>query len=618
VRGPGGPVILRPVVLGGIAVVWVVLAFLPVVRNDFVNWDDHRMFLDNPAHLGSWGVRLRGAWGSHLLGEYMPVTWMSYGLDLSLWGPDASGYHFSSVLLHAVTALLVLALTRHLVAHALGPRPRGFPGSPASGDGDGDSTLWLGGAVAALVFALHPLRVEAVAWASARGTILGGLFVVASVLAYVVGWNRGWRTGRVSRTWLVGSLLLFAAALLSRATSLVLPAVLVTLDVYPLRRLGGGPGRWLGRAAWPVWAEKAPYGALALLAIPVGFLARGEEVGDFWRFGYDPLIALVWSVYSPAFYVRKTLVPLDLSPLYPMPEREAPMLGAVLLSLAAVASITAALVALRRRWPGVLTAWVVYGIVLAPLSGILPFGRLRGVGDRYTYLACVGWAMVAGGAAVLGWRALQRRRSRVWTGFAVTASLAVLLGWSVLSWQQCKIWRDGLTLWRWALRVVPESPVVHNNLAWVLAHAGEWKLAETYARRARDAWPTQPAVLRNLGRIVAAQGRFEESAEIFRRLVQVAPSSPDGHTDLGSVLHELGASGRALAPLERAIQLDPDLARAHEYLGRALSAEGRRAEAEVHLRRAAELRGETRSPDDGAAPPGAAGPGPGTRPAPGP
>jgi Tfp pilus assembly protein PilF len=610
-------VILRPLVLAGLVVIWVVLAFLPVVRNDFVNWDDYRMFLDNPAHQGPWGARLRGAWGSHLLGEYMPVTWMSYGLDLSLWGPDAAGYHFSSVLLHAVTALLVLALTRHLAAHALGPRPHGFPGSPASEDGD--STLWLGGAVAALVFALHPLRVEAVAWASARGTILGGLFVVASVLAYVVGWNRGWRSGRVSRTWLVGSLLLFAAALLSRATSLVLPAVLVVLDVYPLRRLGGGPGRWLGRAAWPVWAEKIPYCVLALLAIPMGFLARGEEVGDFWRFGYDPLIALAWSVYSPAFYVWKTLWPVDLSPIYPMPEREAPMLGAVLLSLGAVAGITAALVSLRRRWPGALTAWVVYGIVLAPLSGILPFGRLRGVGDRYTYLACVGWAVVAGGAAVLGWRTLQEgRRSRVWSSLAVIASLAILLGWSVLSWQQCKIWRDGLTLWRWALAVVPDSPVAHNNLAWVLGHAGEWKLAEAHARRARDVWPTQPAVLRTLGRIVAAQGRFDESAEIFRRLVQVAPSSAGGHADLGSVLHELGAPGPALAPLERATQLDPNLARAHEYLGRALLAEGRRAEAEVHLRRAAELRAQARSPEDGATLPGAAGAGPGARPASGP
>jgi hypothetical protein len=585
--------VLRPRVLAGLVVICALLAFLPVVWNDFVNWDDYRMFLDNPTHQGSWAARLRGAWASHLLGEYMPVTWMSYALDRALWDSDASGYHLTSLLLHVVTALLVMALARRLLACALGPEP----------PGQGDTALSVGATVAALVFALHPLRVEAVAWASARGTILGGLFLVASVLAYVIGWERGRAAGRVSGTWLVGALLLFAAALLARATSLVLPAVLVALDVYPLRRLGGGPGRWLGRAVWRVWAEKAPFGALTLMAVPMGFLARGDAEVEFWQFDYDAPIALAWSVYSAAFYVWKTLLPVGLSPLYPMPERGDPMLGAVLLSAGVVAGITVTLVLLRRRWPGALTAWVVYGVVLAPLSGILPFGRLRGVGDRYTYAACIGWAVVAGGAAALGWRAAQRGRlDRVWSGALVTLTIAILLGWSVLSWHQSKIWRDGVTLWGWALGVVPDSPVAHNNLAWVLAHAGEFKRAETHVRRARDVWPTHPGVLQNLGRILAAQGRFEESADVLRRAVQVAPGWPDGQTDLGSVLYESGATGRAVETLEHAVRLAPDMARAHDYLGRALAAEGRRADAEVHLRRAAELRGEPWPPADSAAP----------------
>jgi hypothetical protein len=558
------------------------LAFLPVLRNDFVNWDDFRMFLDNPAHQGPWAARLRGAWASHRLGEYMPVTWMSYALDRWLWDVDASGYHLTSLLHHAATALSVLALARRLLRHALGPEPGGV-----------DSSVWVGATVAALAFSVHPLRVEAVAWASARGTVLGGLLLVLSVLVYVMGWERGRASGRVPGPWLVGSLLLFAASLLARATGLVLPAVLVALDVYPLRRLGGGPGRWLGPAVRRVWVEKLGFGALALLTVPMGFLARGEEVGDFWRFGYDPPIALAWGVYSAAFYIRKTLLPVGLSPLYPMPEREAPMLGAVLLSLAVVAGITAALVGLRRRWPGALTAWVVYGLLLAPLSGILPFGRLRGVGDRYTYVACIGWAVVAGGAAVLGWRAFSHGRvNRVWAGVVGAAGLAMLLGWGVLTWHQAQIWRDSLTLWGWAVSVVPESPVAHNNLGWALAHAGEFGRAETHARRAARVWPDNPAVLQTLGRILAAQGRLEESSEALRRAVEVAPGWPEGRTDLGSVLYELGATGRAVEHLERAVRLDPELSRAHDYLGRALSAEGRRQEAEGHFRRAAELRGQ--------------------------
>ena len=601
-RGLLGQATLRPQFLPGIVVIWTLLAFLPVIPNDFVNWDDYRMFLDNPAHQGSWGDRLRGAWASHRLGEYMPVTWMSFAVDRGMWDVDASGYHFTSLLLHVCAAILVLALSRRLLRHALGPDT---PGT------DRGSSLWVGATVAALVFALHPLRVEPVAWASARGTVLGGLLLVLTVLLYVVGWERAGAAGRIPGPWLVGSMLAFAASLLARATGLVLPAVLVVLDVYPLRRLGGDSGGWLGPAARRVWLEKLGFGALALLAIPMGFLARGDEVGDFWSFGHDAPIGLAWSVYSAAFYIWKTLMPGGLSPIYPMPERQAPMLGLVLASAALVIGITAALVALRRRWPGALTAWVVYLVVLAPVSGILPFGRLRGVADRYTYAACIGWAVVAGGTVVLGWRALRVGRiSRLRAGAVAMGAVVVLLAWSALSWQQSKVWRDGVTLWSWALVIAPDSPVAHNNLAWVLAHAGAFARAEAHARRAVTAWPDNPAVLQTFARILAAQWRLDEATAVLGRLVALAPNLSGARMDLGSVLYERGAMGAAVRELERAVGLDPGEARAHDYLGRALTAQGRPQEGEVHFRRAAELRGQPwRPPHRPALPPSAPTPG---------
>jgi hypothetical protein len=561
--------------------VWILIAFLPVVESDFVNWDDLRMFLDNAGHRGSWATRLWAAWTSHRLGEYMPVTWMSYALDRSLWADDPSGYHLSSLLLHAAAAIGVLALARRLLRHALGADAEG-----------GRAGLWGGATVAALAFAVHPLRVEPVAWVSARGTLLGGLLLVLSLLVYVLGWERGRATDRIPARWLLGSLGLFAASLLARATGLVLPAVLVVLDIYPLRRLGGGPGHWSGPAARAVWVEKLGFGLLALLAVPMGYLARGEEVGDFWRFGHEPGLGLAWGVYSAAFYPWKTLIPAGLGPVYPMPEAGDMMLGTVFLSLCALVGITAGLIVLARRWPGPLAAWVVYLVVIAPLSGVLPFGRLRGVSDRYSYVACIGWAIVAGGAATLLWRELRDgRMGRLRASAIGAAILAVLVGWSALSWQQTKIWRDSLTLWVWALGIAGDSPVVHNNLGWAWAHAGEFARAEAHSRRAVDAWPTNPTVLQTLARILAAQGRLEESAETLRRAVAVAPGWPDGRTDLGSVLYESGATDGAMEQLRRAIELEPGEARAHELLGRALAGEGRTREAELHFRLAAELNG---------------------------
>jgi protein O-mannosyl-transferase len=587
---------LRPGFLGCIVLLWTLFAFLPVLRNDFVNWDDFRMFLDNQDHRGPWEGRFWAAWTSHRLGEYMPVTWMTYALDRSLWQDDAAGYHFSSLLLHAATAIAVLALSRRLLRQALGPGP--------GGDRAG---LWGGAMVAALTFAVHPLRVEAVAWASARGTVVGGLLIVLSVLIYVDGWERGRATDRVPLAWLLASLGLFAASLLARATGLVLPLVLVVLDVYPLRRLGG-PGGWFGPARRHVWMEKLWYSVLGSLTVPMAYLARGDQLGDIWRFSWDPEVAITWGVYSVAFYLWKMLIPGELSPIYRMPDADDWMLGPVLLGLGVAVGVTAAAIAVRKRWPGVLTAWIVYLILIAPLSGILPAGRLRGVADRYTYVACLAFAIVAGGAATLAWRAFRTGRLRRSRAMVIgTAIVLVLVSWSVLSWQQAQVWRNGISLWGWAVLISPGSPVVQNNLGWAWARVGELERAEVHVRRATDAWPNNPIVLRTLGRILAAQERYEEAAETLLRAVEIAPRWPDVRTDLGSVLYESGATGYAVAHLERSVKLNPEEPRSLELLGRALAKAGRQEEAEEHLRHAAKLNHQpwppAGAPSDGVLPP---------------
>ena len=575
--------------------VWTLLTFLPIVKNDFVNWDDFRMFLENEDHRGPWEGRFWAAWTTHRLGEYMPVTWMTYAVDQSLWQENAEGYHLTSLLLHAAAAIAVLALARRLLRLALGPGPEGSAG------------LWGGAVVAALTFAVHPLRVEPVAWASARGTVVGGLLLVLSVLVYVDGCERGRAAGRVPLAWLSGSLGLFATSLLARATGLVLPLVLVALDVYPLRRLGG-PAGWFGPAKRPVWTEKLWFGVLGLLTVPMAYLARGDQLGDIWRFSYDPEVAVTSGVYSVAFYLWKLIIPGGLSPVYPMPDADDWMLGQVLFGLGVILGVTGGALSVRKRWPAILTAWVVYIILIAPLTGILPSGRLRGVADRYTYVACLSFAMVAGGAATLVWRAYRTGRLRRLRAEAiVTAIVLVLVSWSVLSWAQSFVWRNGVTLWGWAALVLPDSPVVQNNLGWALARAGDFERAEIHVRLATDAWPNNPVVLRTLGRILAAQGRFEEAGETLLRAVEIAPRWPDVRTDLGSVLYESGANARALAHLERAVTLAPAEPRSHEFLGRALAKAGRQEESELHLRQAAHLSNRPwppgSAPGDGVPPP---------------
>jgi protein O-mannosyl-transferase len=149
---------VRPAFLSAFVLLWTLIVFKPVLRNDFVNWDDFRMFLENVEHKAPWESRILAAWTSHRLGEYMPVTWMTFAVDRSFWRDDPAGYHFTSVLLHATAAIVVLFLARRLLRIALGPGPEGSAG------------LWGGATVAALAFAVHPMRVEPVQVTSARST----------------------------------------------------------------------------------------------------------------------------------------------------------------------------------------------------------------------------------------------------------------------------------------------------------------------------------------------------------------------------------------------------------------------------------------------------------------
>src|SRR5262245_8889798 len=303
---PTGALGLDPVdtlIALGLAVLAAVV-FLPALANGFV-WDDDFNFVNNPAYRGLGWPQLRWMFTSAHLGHYIPVTWMTLGLDYLLWGLDPRGYHATSVILHAINAALLYVLTPRMPA-------AGWPPWAAERAG-----LRLGAASAALLFALHPLRVESVAWVTERRDVLSGLLSLSTLLAYlrgvhepVVWWRRRW-------SWI--ALGLFSLALLSKSMVVTLPVVLLVLDVYPLRRLPADPRRWIAAAARPVLAEKIPFG-LASLATAVMALASVTEAGaaaSLSEVGWAGRAAIV--AYGVGFYLWKTLVPIGLAPLYEVP-----------------------------------------------------------------------------------------------------------------------------------------------------------------------------------------------------------------------------------------------------------------------------------------------------------
>src|SRR5207245_5577463 len=343
-------------------------AFLPTLQNQFVDLYDNDTFLDNPHYRGLAWTHLRWMWTTHL-GHYIPLTWMTLGLDYLLWGMNPVGYHLTNLLLHAANAVVFFFVVRRILTLALlGASERGHALAVSAG-------------FAALVFAIHPLRVESVAWATERRDVLSGLFYLLTILVYLRASERGER----GRGWYWGAVALFACALLSKSMVVNLPVVLLILDVYPLRRLGGSLG-WWSEPARRVYVEQIPFVLLAAAGSAIALMAQLSihSVPSMAQLSVPGRLAV--SAYGLSFYVWKTVVPLNLSPLYELSPTVNPWAMPFLLSYGLVLALTAIVLALRRRVPGLQVAWVAYIVVLVPVLGIVQSGP-QIAADRYTYLA---------------------------------------------------------------------------------------------------------------------------------------------------------------------------------------------------------------------------------------
>ena len=602
---------LLPVAIGILSVV----AFLPALGGEFLAWDDDVNFLMNESYRGLGWPQIRWAFANVRMGHYIPLTWLSFSGSYVAGGMNPWGYHLVNLLIHAANAILLYLVARRLLAAA---RDGGRQAASR------DALVAVGAAAAALVFALHPLRVESVAWITERRDVLSGLFFLAAILAYLRGVEAG---ADIAPRWRTCSLVLFAAGLLSKASVMTLPAVLVLLDVYPLRR---------GALTWRrLVTEKAAYWALALAGGAGALVAlrlSGLRITPYAAYGPEARAAMV--AYSFWFYPSTWVWPLRLSPMYELPAQLDPLSSRFVLPAIGLIAVTGLLVLLRRRWPGGLTAWAYSALLLLPISGVVHAGSQL-AHDRYSYLSGLGFALLAGGAITwIARAAADRRVSRPVAAGALGCAVAVGVVLGVGSWQQSRVWRDSETLWRWALEADPRCAICANNLATLfidtdnparlregeqlarhamvinpaydsayntlgalLARRHEDREAETAFQQAIRLAPERIAASVNLGFLYARSGRYREAVPLLRAAFAKAPERPGLRTHLALTLHGEGIAqaraGRlpeAEALFREALALTPDDAEIHRNLGMALWEQGRPDAAGPHLERAAALR----------------------------
>ncbi|UPT74411.1 MAG: hypothetical protein M0D55_01285 [Elusimicrobiota bacterium] len=450
-------------------------AFAPALRNGFA-WDDAENFLANPHFRGLGWTQLRWMFTTAWLGPYQPLSWLSAAVDWTAWGFNPVGWHLTNLLLHAANAALFFFLARRLL-----------PRSPRA--------LWCA-AAAALLFSVHPLRVEAVVWATERRTLLAGFFYFAALLCWL-------EEGRARRA----ALPLFACSLLSKGIGIGLPFTLLALDVHARRR--------------PDIREKAPFFLLAAAFGAVELAAYAPGVPS-------PVDAAARACFALIFYAVKTVLPLGLSPSYDF-------VWPLALCGPAVAGAAWWLWAERGRRPWAWASAIHYAAALAPVLGLVKFGE-HAVADRYSYLSCAVFPLLAA-----GWLSTLEDRKVFPRAAAAAAALAVGLG--VMSWRQSFAWRDSLSLWTRAYAVDPGSVFARKRLSQAYYNVGNEFLR---AGRAREAGRFYFAAVRvdadnalahnNLGTAMLNLGLPDEAVSSFCRALGADPRMGGSAANLRAVL----------------------------------------------------------------------------------
>jgi len=546
--------------------------FLPAVTHDFITYDDPAYVTENAHVIGglTW-ANVRWAFHTTEASNWHPLTWLSHMADCQVFGLRPWGHHLTSVLLHAIDAVLLFAALRRMT------------GAP-----------WRSLFVAAL-FGLHPLHVESVAWVSERKDVLSTAFWMLALWSYARRVELVRARAPAAPAFYGLTLLFFALGLMSKPMLVTLPFVLLLLDYWPLNRWAGS-----GAARWSLLLEKIPFFALSAAACAVTLFAQGSggTVASTEDFPWPLRLANALTAYC--LYLGKCLVPSRLAVFYPFfPEQ--PPLSETLLAGALLAGITAAAVALARRRPYLLVGWLWFAGTLLPVIGLVQVGG-QSMADRYSYVPLIGVFIMATWAA--GDAAASLPHGRPALG---AAAGAVLAGLAVLTTRQLSLWKDGASLFRHALAVTQNNWVAHANLSAALSRTSPAEagaelretvrilaaFAETHDRRGVELERTPghsseairefrtavrimqdlPGPHYNLGTALAKiPGRLPEAIEEFQAAVRLKPDFVDAHYNLGIAL--AGMPGRlqeAVAEFRTAVRLDPGHASAHYNLGAALA-----------------------------------------------
>jgi protein O-mannosyl-transferase len=514
---------------GLVLLIWGV--FGQTLSHDFVNYDDRVYVTQVPQVNG--GLTIPGilwAFTHAHAGNWHPLTTISHMLDCQLFGLRPGAHHAVNVVLHTGAVLLLFVFLRMTTGR-----------------------IWSSAFVAA-VFAIHPLRVESVAWIAERKDVLSAFFFMLTLIAYA----RYARQPSPARNLTMS--ILAACGLMSKPMLVTLPLVLLLIDYWPLAR----------STSSKLFIEKIPLFAMSLGIAVITYVIQEHSPGAIAQ------LPLLWrienAIVSYIVYIGQLFWPIDLIVFYPHPENNL-ALWQTLSAAALLAAITVAAARLRKARPYLLAGWLWYLVMLVPVTGLIGFG-LQGHADRYTYLPHIG-LLVA-----LTWLIVDLAGELQWQNKLVPAVAGVaVVSLGACAWKQARVWKNSETLWTHALAISPQNAVAQTNIGIVLLEQGRTDDALAHLQTALNLHGEKPhahhdlslaLIYTNLGFAFAQRGDVDQALTHLRAAIELQPRYPDSHYNLAVVLAQKGDIDAAVNEYEKTLALRPDDVEARIGLANAL------------------------------------------------
>jgi len=545
----------RPWVIPGICVFLAVITlavFGQTIGYGFVNFDDDTYVYENPSVAA--GLTLKGIASAFKPGEtdnWVPLTTLSHMLDCQLYGLNAGGHHLTNVLLHTTSVILLFLVLRLMTG-----------------------AVWRS-AFVAVVFAVHPLRVESVTWVSERKDALSGMFFMLTLWAYV----RYVRKPSSLPHYLI-VLLLFALGLMSKPMLVTLPFVWLLLDYWPLNRFSNaGSVHWLKNFSIParLIIEKVPLLILSIAScIPTIF---AEKIGIRTTKNFPLPLRIENALVSYVTHIERMFYPAKLAILYPYPSTGLPfwkVIGAFMV----LVIISFGVFLWRRKRPYLLVGWLWYLGMLVPVIGFIQVGS-QAMADRHTYLPQIGLSLMLVWL-VAEWSIPWQNRRLILGGLASI----VIIVMAISARLQNSYWKSSEILWVHTLDVTTNNPIAHLNLGVALYQKGDVDKAMSEYQKALAIDPVYAAPYYNLGFDYLQQKQVDKAIFEFQQTLALAPDSAEAHNDLGNCFFQKGQMDDAIVEFQKALAIDSENSDIYCNLGNALAQKGQVDEAILDYQKA--------------------------------